>query len=191
MYIELVRNNGGEVERVRGVEKMENPRHIKWHHASWLLPRSVTDSAKIIYLYRNPKDTAVSWYHFQRMNRLYGFVGVFDQFLPLFMEDKVPYGSYWENLNSWFRLREQKNILILSYEEMHMDIKAAISKISNFLGKHLSEEQIETAQERTSFSSMRENPMTFCLLRRLSLEGFLSVDKSLSSRGLYMCLASQ
>ena len=160
IYIELIRNDGEETERVKCVESMQCPRHIKWHHASWLLPNFVTESGKIVYLYRNPKDTAVSWYHFQRMNKLYGFTGNFDQFLPLFMTDKVPYGSYWENLNSWWRLKDQKNILILSYEELHMDINRGIEKIANFLEKELTNEEVEKVIKHTSFSNMKANPMT-------------------------------
>ena len=49
-----------------------SPRHIKWHHPAWLLPPAVVSSGRVIYLYRNPKDTVVSWYHFQRLNPLYG-----------------------------------------------------------------------------------------------------------------------
>merc|ERR1719487_907546 len=70
VYIELA---------VKGRDKLAElaskvgPRHIKWHHPAWLLPTEVVHEAKVIYLMRNPKDTVVSWYHFQRMNKLYEF----------------------------------------------------------------------------------------------------------------------
>jgi sulfotransferase len=50
------------------------------------LPERVVNEGKIIYLLRNPKDTVVSWYHFQRMNVLYGFTGSFDEFFELFLQ---------------------------------------------------------------------------------------------------------
>ena len=160
VYIELIRKEGGEDDRVESLQARADPRHVKWHHPAWLLPKEVTASGKIIYLYRNPKDTAVSWYHFQRMNKLYGFTGSFDEFLPLFMEDKVPYGSYWENLNSWWKLKDQPNVLILSYESLQVDIKQGIRKIATFLGKDLSDEEVELVKKHTSFTNMKANPMT-------------------------------
>jgi len=159
LYIELVRQDGGEMERVEMLNKMPSPRHVKWHHPAWLLPPQITQSARIVYLYRNPKDTAVSWFHFQRMNRLYGFTGTFDQFLPLFMANKVPYGSYWENINSWWKLKHQPNILILTYESLHQDMESSIRKIASFLGKDLSKEEVQTISQYTSFSEMKANPM--------------------------------
>ena len=159
LYIELVRNDGGESDRVKTLNSMASPRHVKWHHPAWLLPSHVTMGAKIVYLYRNPKDTAVSWFHFQRMNKLYGFTGTFDQFLPLFLADKVPYGSYWENLKSWWKLKDQPNILILSYETLHQDIESSIRKIAKFLEQDLSTEEVLTISQHTSFSRMKIDPM--------------------------------
>eukprot|EP00092_Neocalanus_flemingeri_P039868 GFUD01043423.1.p1 GENE.GFUD01043423.1~~GFUD01043423.1.p1 ORF type:complete len:322 (+),score=76.56 GFUD01043423.1:113-1078(+) len=160
VYIELIHKDGGEDDRVKSLENMASPRHVKWHHPAWLLPKKVTESGKIIYLYRNPKDTAVSWFHFQRMNKLYGFTGTFEEFLPLFMEDKVPYGSYWENLHSWWKLKDQENVLILTYESLQVDIEQGIRKIANFLEKDISDEQIGIIRRHTSFASMKANPMT-------------------------------
>jgi len=40
------------------------------------------------------------------MNTLYGFTGSFDEFLELFLEDQVVYGSYFANVLSWWKLRQ-------------------------------------------------------------------------------------
>jgi len=45
-------------------------RHVKWHHPAWLLPAAVPKAGRVVYVYRNPKDTVVSWFHFQRLNPL-------------------------------------------------------------------------------------------------------------------------
>ena len=94
-------------DRAVAVENLpqEHARHIKWHHCAFLLPQTML-AGKVIYLMRNPKDTAVSWFHFQRMNALYGFTGTFAEFLDEFIQDQVVYGTYFANVLSWWKLRE-------------------------------------------------------------------------------------
>jgi len=132
----------------------------RWHHAAWLLPPAVTQHSKIIYLYRNPKDTAVSWFHFQRMNKLYQFQGDFATFLDLFLAHDVPYGSWCENIRSWWALRNQPNVLLLSYEDLHTDLPAAVEKVAAFLGRALTPAQVQTVVGHCGFDAMRANPMT-------------------------------
>ena len=57
------------------------------------------------------KPKVVSWYHFQRMNVLYGFTGGFDEFFELFLQGNVAYGCYMYNVLSWWRLRDRYNTL--------------------------------------------------------------------------------
>jgi hypothetical protein len=56
------------------IEKMPSPRFIKTHLPAQLLPDQLwTVKPKIVYIRRNPKDTAVSYYHHHRL--LQGFTG--------------------------------------------------------------------------------------------------------------------
>lgn len=160
VYLELEITAGETDKKLKTLHEMSCPRHIKWHHAPYLLPPGVLSTSKILYQFRNPKDTAVSWYHFQRMNRLYTFTGDFNEFLPMFMSDQVPYGSYWDNLNSWWQLLDQHdNLLITSYEDLQMDIQGQIHKIALHLGKTLNQQQVEAITKHTSFDTMKQNPM--------------------------------
>ena len=119
VYIEL---DLPGADKLTQLEAAIGPRHIKWHHSADLLPRRVVEEGRFIYLMRNPKDVAVSWYHFQRMNQLYAFTGSFDDFFDHFLEGEVAYGSYWHNVLSWWARRAQSNVLFLTYEEMHLDL---------------------------------------------------------------------
>src|SRR5918912_2778588 len=49
---------------------------------------------KFIYVARNGKDVAVSYYHFHVSHR--GFRGTFAQFLKLFLKGKILYGSWFK-----------------------------------------------------------------------------------------------
>jgi hypothetical protein len=157
VYIELVLPG---TDKIAELERMASPRHVKWHHPPWLLPPAVVQDGKIVYLMRNPKDTVVSWYHFQRMNKLYEFRGSFDEFFELFLKHDTPYGSYWHNVLSWWALRERPNILFLTYEDLHKDLAKEVRRIAEFLGKELTSEQVSAIVAHTSFDRMRANPMT-------------------------------
>jgi len=67
--------------------EMTTQRFIKTHLPLHLLPHSVMEKGcKIVYVARNPKDVAVSYFHFVR-NAGYSYVGDFEQFLDCFMND--------------------------------------------------------------------------------------------------------
>ncbi|XP_070560874.1 sulfotransferase 1B1-like [Ptychodera flava] len=45
----------------------------------------------------------------------------------------------------------------LKYEDMKRDIRGAINKLANFLGKDLSEETVQKIMDHCSFNAMRDN----------------------------------
>ena len=157
VYIEL---RTSRADKLAQLDAAEAPRHIKWHHSSPLLPELVVNEGKIVYLLRNPKDTVVSWYHFQRMNALYGFTGDFDAFFELFLRGDVAYGCYWHNVLSYWQLRHRANVLLLTYEEMHAELPAVVLKVAAFLGKELTAQQVADIAEHCDFQQMRRNPAT-------------------------------
>lgn len=73
----------------------ESPRFIKTHLPFSLMPPSVMKSrAKVIYVARNPKDVAVSWYYLNRMWKVCGFRGDFSQFWHYFEKDLSEYSTW-------------------------------------------------------------------------------------------------
>lgn len=98
VFIEL---SSPRVDKLALLSAAPGARHLKWHHSAELLPASVVEGGRVIYLLRNPKDTAVSWYHMQRTQKMFGFTGTFDQFFELFLRGNVAYGSYMHHLRSW------------------------------------------------------------------------------------------
>ena len=48
------------IHDLQALDSAVGPRHVKWHHPAWLLPPAVPASGRVIYVYRNPKDTVVS-----------------------------------------------------------------------------------------------------------------------------------
>ncbi|NXE54549.1 ST2B1 Sulfotransferase, partial [Casuarius casuarius] len=84
-----------------------------------LAPALQRSKAKVIYVARNPKDVAVSFYHFHRLAKFLPDPGSFDAFLARFLEGTVQYGSWFEHVKGWLGQRQALDILYVTYEELH------------------------------------------------------------------------
>lgn len=143
------------------LEGMPSPRIIKTHIPADILPKSFWEKGcKMIYVGRNAKDVAVSYYHFDLMNNLHPHPGTWDQYLEEFMAGRVAYGSWFDHVRGYWERRREHPILYLFYEDMKEDPRRAITKVAQFLGRELSEAALETVTHHTSFESMRDNLST-------------------------------
>lgn len=96
----------------------------------------------------------------------------------------VPMAPFWKHILPFWKMRDQENILFLTYEEMKrvrwkvylyhgrftidifcwnvyctlQDQAAAIKKTATFLGKNVTDEQIVKLCEHLKFSKMAANP---------------------------------
>lgn len=144
---------------ISSIEKMQSPRFIKTHLPYSLLPPDIKEKKpKIIYIMRNPKDVTVSYYHFVRMMSMSDYSGTFEEFFHDMIEDKVPYGPMWKHYAEMWSHRNDQNVLVLFYEDMHKDISGTISKIAEFFGRNLTDDEINAVAEHCSFQHMTENP---------------------------------
>ncbi|XP_042982711.1 cytosolic sulfotransferase 13-like [Carya illinoinensis] len=78
-----------------------SPRLLSTHMPYTLLPTSVKNSTcKIMYVYRNPKDTFVSLWHF--VNRVHSTTVSFEETFDKFCRGMSPFGPYWNHvLSCW------------------------------------------------------------------------------------------
>lgn len=103
------------------------------------LPMSVfppVPQAKYVYVARNPYDCAVSYYHFLKGLTPKTVADVsFERFLSMFLEGKILYGGYFENLLPWFERRHDANVYFTTYEQLKSDTKSQVLRIAEFLGE--------------------------------------------------------
>ncbi|KAM4814118.1 sulfotransferase 1A1-like [Urocitellus parryii] len=146
-----------------GLETLKDtpaPRLLKTHLPLGLLPQSLLDQkVKVIYVARNAKDVAVSYYNFYKMAKLYPDPGTWDNFLEKFMDGQVSYGSWYQHVQEWWELNRTHPVLYLFYEDLKENPKREIKKILEFLGRSLSEETVDHIVQHTSFKEMKKNPM--------------------------------
>lgn len=69
---------------IDALNALPSPRHIKCHLPVAFLPEDVWNvNPKIVYIVRNPKDAAISYYH--HLKNVRGFKGTLEDFLGLYL----------------------------------------------------------------------------------------------------------
>ncbi|XP_068088078.1 sulfotransferase 6B1-like [Hyperolius riggenbachi] len=151
----------GKPEKFQQLKQLPSPRLFASHVTYGNLPKSFLEKkTKILVILRNPKDTAVSFFHFTNKNPVLPTYESWDLFFKDFITGNVLYGSYFDYHLEWDKHIDDGNLLVLTFEEMKEDLPAQLRKICNFYGLTLTEEQISLVQEKSTFTSMKEKSST-------------------------------
>ncbi|XP_071102082.1 sulfotransferase 1C2-like [Haliotis cracherodii] len=141
------------------IEKFPSPRILNTHCLVEQLPRGVFEKkCKIIYIIRNPKDMAVSFYHHHKKLPFYEYNGKWENYFPLLMDGKVDFGSFFTYLKDWAAVgttHPELPTLTLVYEDLKEDPLPGIRKLAKFLNCEKSEEYYLKVKELTSFKKMK------------------------------------
>ena len=82
-----------------------SPRVLNSHLSFRFLPTELFQKkCKVIHIVRNPKDVAVSWYNHVTGIKCYGYNGTWENFLPLFLEDKCKFQNIERHVVLYFYL---------------------------------------------------------------------------------------
>jgi len=151
-----------------GVDEVDelptSPRLIKTHLPVQFIPKSFWEqNCKIVYVARNAKDNAVSFFHFDRMNKVQPEPGDWSSFLHRFMDGKMVFGSWYEHVKGWWdRKQNNPNILYLFYEDLVEDTVRELERLCSFLGLSPSMDHKQMIRQRVHFDSMKNNKMANC-----------------------------
>jgi len=136
----------------RGLSQAKRPRILKSHQ--YFDPRY----PKVIYIVRDPRDVALSQYHFQRKRRVIEDGYPIEKFVTRFVAGETSiYGSWGENAASWLSTRYGRSeFLLLRYEDMLADTVRELGKIASFLNQSATAQLLEEAVARSAADQMRK-----------------------------------
>ena len=115
---------------------------------------------KTIYIVRDPRDVALSYYDFQRKYRQIEDNHPLERYIDDFVVGRLissSWGTWSENVSSWLFTRgRRENFLLLRYEDMLQDTVAQLARIARFLGIEADAARLQRAVELSSADRMRE-----------------------------------
>ena len=168
------------LEELEAVDQLQ-PRFIKSHLPLSLLPPRLLDTAKVVYVARNPRDAMVSFYHHHKHLTPHGYVGDLPTFARRFMQDQIMDGPFFKHLEEAWELKENPNLLFIFFEDMKQDLKSVIRKVSKFLNSPLTDVQVEQLAEHLDFKNFKNNPAVN--LEDGKIFGFASKEGSFIRKG--------
>ena len=156
--------------KLAGVEAQTNRRFIKTH-----LPVDAlvfNPQAKYIYVGRDGRDILWSLYnhHAKANDKWYealngpGLVGepvprvdmdVVPYFRRWLERDGYPFWSLWDNVRSWWAIRDLPNVLLVHFVNLKADLPGQAKRIAQFLGIDIAPGEWPAILEHCSFDYMK------------------------------------
>lgn len=136
------------------LKKSPGPRIIKTHdYFDCRYP-------KTIYIVRDPRDVALSYYQFSRKHmQIDDSVGL-EKFVGDFVSGQLNsagWGTWKENVASWVYARMgSPRFLMLRYEDMHKNTIAELARLARFMGIDPEPERLQRAIDLSSAERMRK-----------------------------------
>ncbi|XP_038215329.1 sulfotransferase family cytosolic 1B member 1-like [Zerene cesonia] len=137
------------------VANLKSPRFIKSHLPLSLLPPGLLDTAKVVYVARDPRDAAVSFYYLSKT--FGGAPKDFKTYWNYFIRGLHHYLPVFEHVKEAWNMRHHPNLLFLFYEELSKDLPAVIRRVADFLGKEMTQEQVMKLADHLNFSNFKDN----------------------------------
>jgi hypothetical protein len=152
-WIETAAVTGLDID---GPQRAE-PRGFKSHLDYGRVPKG----ARYIVSFRNPYDACVSFYHFMVGWFIEPGAVSLEEFAHMYVARAGLETDYWHHLVSWWKARDNENVLVLAYEQMNADPEGTVRKVAAFCGIPLDDELLALTLERSSFDTMLKHKDKF------------------------------
>lgn len=85
--------------------------------------------------------------YYEQYYHLHGYHGSYEEFCKLLMANRVVYAPYSSHVTEVWRMRDEENIFIQKFDEITTNFEGFVQTLVEFLGKTISEEQMEELKE--------------------------------------------
>ena len=111
---------------------------------------------KTIYIARDPRDVAISYYHYLVHFRPQRPDEAFTDFLDDFLLGNVPFGSWNDHVIGWTRRMDDNDFMLLRYEDIKRNPEESLAALASFVGLPHDRPHILGAVEQASFERMSD-----------------------------------
>jgi aryl sulfotransferase len=157
--------------KLAAVAAQQHRRFIKTHLPVDALVFS--PKARYVYIGRDGRDVVWSMYnhHANANDKWYGALNdspgrvgppiekppasVRQYFLDWLDNDGHPFWPFWENVRSWWAVRELSNVRPVHFANLKRDLRGEIEGIASFLGIEAGAQQLDVIVEHCSFDYMK------------------------------------
>jgi hypothetical protein len=114
---------------------------------------------RVIYIVRDPRDVAISNYHWEmKLGSIPDGCSI-EEFVPCWMDGHFwgRIGSWADHVNSWLATRHgRESFLLMRYEDLQANQQLELERVARFMGLEPDLERINQAIERSSAANMRK-----------------------------------
>ncbi|PVD32859.1 hypothetical protein C0Q70_08306 [Pomacea canaliculata] len=144
------------------LEKTPSPRILNSHLPFYMLPwqQMKGKRTKILYVYRNPKDSCVSFYHHMKAfdeGPIHDMA--FNDFCELFFFGKLPFDNYFWHMKQVTTFVEENPdlpVLTLSFEDMKKNPLENVKRLAKFLELDVDEQLCKDITDACSFNNLKK-----------------------------------
>ncbi|XP_070538366.1 sulfotransferase 1C2-like isoform X2 [Ptychodera flava] len=109
---------------------------------------------KTIVVDRNPKDCLISLYNWHLSVRFLDPL-TWEEMFDAYMKGLI-YGDYCEFTKAWAKYKNEPWIFWIRYEDIKKDHKGSVKRIAEFMGKSLTDAQVDEVVRVTGFQYMKK-----------------------------------
>ena len=110
---------------------------------------------KFIYLVRDPRDIALSYYSFLHNRKAY--MGSRHQFISEWARGRIYPGAWGDHVRSWQRYGNKTESLFVRFEDMVIDPRGQFEEIAHFLGIQNVGEAVNFALDQATFEKFKSD----------------------------------
>jgi hypothetical protein len=129
------------------------PRILKSHECFMPWYRNV------VYIVRDPRDVAVSYYHYNLKKGLLPPTCSIQDYIPQFLADELDMrcGAWGDHVMSWMCMKETRDkFLLLRYEDVLASAETELARVAQFLNLPITPERLQHAVRFSSADRMRD-----------------------------------